>query len=498
MPRGAFLLAVVMAAASILAPAPAAAQAIDWLASQSGIDLPADPGSSRLDGMGGLRIVVPDEARELNLHDYGRIASGLLWDGDYRRWDFWASDLSQVNDRTDDSGLRTRNRDDLLEIGGRMSWRPNDQRVLGGEYVFDQLEQSIERGDRTKSRGPRWGIFGAQRVGKLAIGGSVRLTSDNEDLSSDDVFSIRHRSDGARFVGSLAYRASSFELGLQAESQTNTITGISREEARFHEDEYTWKRPVQVYSGAFVWHATERLAGALRARGFTLDGSQKVAVSWSDRMPGNPGGGPEPGQGEALQLLTGTFSEEADGVEMGTRWELLLLDWMRVAVEAEQGEKSDEVVEGDNFKGSRRALSTEDSWTRAGGGAGAEWMDGRMRFGVEGWMLRNEHKQTSVIGAESETTSRILEMRTGLEFFIEQNLAIRAGYNRSAEDSDLDAPRTLGIGDGVTFGLGYYPRGGIYAIDAAVQHRMVEPDYEGDPASEGSSTVVTLAARLLL
>lgn len=474
-----------------LVPRPAACQAIDWLASEEGLLLPRDPGSSRLDGMGGLSIVIPDEARELNLYDYGRITSGLIWDGDSRRWDFWSSDASSISDRTDESGVRTRNRVGLLEYGARMSWRAGDRRVLGGEYVFDQLDRSLERGDEARTRGPRWGVFGAQMVGRLAIGGSFRFISDSEDLTSSNVFSIRHHSDGMQFVGSLAYKTGPVDLGFQAESQVSTITGLSRDESRFHEDEFTWKRPARIYSGSLVWRPAEKLRGALRGRTLSLEGRQEAAISWSDRMPYNPGR-------EGFQIVTGAFKEESDATEFGTRWEADLSDEIRVAAEAERGEKSDDVTEGDNFKGSRRALSTEDSWTRAGGGASTEWMDGRMRLGVEGWLSRAVHKETLIAGDKIETTSRLLEMRTGIEYFLESNLALRAGYIRIAEDADLDAPRTLGLGSGFALGLGYYPRGGVYAIDAAFQLRGVDPEYEGDPSAERSVTTVTLAARLLL
>lgn len=469
----------------------AAGQAIEWLASEEGAVLPRDPGSSRLDAMGGLSIAVPDEQRELNLYDYGRMTSGLLWDGDSRRWDFWSSDDSRIVDQTDEGGVRTRNRIGVLEYGARMSWRTGDRRALGGEYVFDQLDRSLERGDVSRTRGPRWGFFGAQRVGRLALGGSIALTSDNEDLTTTDVFSIRHKSSGSRFVGSVAYRGVSFDLGLQAEGQTNSITGLSRDESRFHEDEFTWRRPVQIYSGALVWRPTARLEGGVRGRGYSLEGRQEAQISWSDRMPSNPGR-------EQFQARTGAFSEEGDGVEFGSRWNFAIAEDVRVAAEGEFGERSDDVIEGDNFKGSRRASSTKDSWSRAGGGASSAWMDGRLRVGVEGWHYRNVRKETTNLGDKTETTSRVIELRAGVEYFMGQNLALRAGYSRNAEDADLDAPRTLGVGNGVTIGLGYYPRGGIYAIDAAVRHSRVEPDYAGDPASDQETTTFTLAARLLL
>ena len=68
---------------------PAGAQAIDWHASGAGLSLSHQPGSARLEAMGGLEVAVRDEDRELNLLDYGRNICGYLTDSDYRRWDFW-------------------------------------------------------------------------------------------------------------------------------------------------------------------------------------------------------------------------------------------------------------------------------------------------------------------------------------------------------------------------------------------------------------------------
>ncbi len=440
--------------------------------------------------MGGLEVSVADEDRELNLLDYGRNVCGFLTDSDYRRWELWQATNRSVRDIRDASGARTRTRTDLSEIGGRMAWRNEGTRVLGADFVFDDLRSSLERGPNTKIRGPMSGIFAAQKVSTLTVGGSIHLISDNEDLRSESVFAIRHESSGVRGAGAIALDLGSLLLGAQIESQSNTIRGLSRDESRFHEDKLTWKRPSKVYDLSAFWTPTEMLTGAVHARIVQLDGREEVKISWSDRMPDNPS------RSNFLER-TGTFKETRDGTEIGTRWEAVPIDRVRVGARLDRSKIDDTVIEGKNYKGSRRAQDTSNELLIGGGGASYETADGRFRLGAEGWYTTLDAKAKGIEEA-IQTKSRQIEFRTGGEYFVRDRFALRGGFQRIAFDSDRDQPRTLEVGNGYTLGVGYVARGGLYQLDAAIRVLNMDPDYSGFPNREDARTSITLGARFLL
>jgi hypothetical protein len=468
----------------------ASAQAIDWLSGESGITISRETGSARLDAMGGLSIVVPDESNELNLSDYGENLSGMLRDSDGRRWESWARSSERKADSRNGSGVRTRVRDSVTELGGRITWRRPGHRFLGLEYRHDSFVNDVEQAEKSKIRGPWWGGMIGQVFGPFTASGSIRLQSDNEDLRTDNIFAVRHRSSGVHYTGALSYLAGAMEVGLQMERSVVTIDGVSRDESRFHEDELTWRRPSTIYSGVLLWSPAKRVDGAVRVQILDLNGRQEVKVSWSDRMPQNPGR-------ENFRTSAGTFDEEISGLSLGTRWQARITEPLLVAMELERSQEEELVTEGHNYKGSRRQLDIERTTTRATAGAGYELNGGRLRIGVEGSLTRHVEEERLLSGA-IEVTSRLLGLHTGVEYFVNDVVALRAGLVRVARDDDLDGPRTLLLGNALTFGAGYVPRGGLVQIDLGVGFRDLNPDYDGDPSLEESEIDLSLTARLLL
>jgi hypothetical protein len=474
----------------ILGAGAATGQTIDWLATQNGLAVARDPGSARLAAMGGLEVSIADENGELNLLDYGGNVCGFLTDSDHRRWDAWRETHRSVRDTRDAAGARTRVRSQISETGGRMAWRNGTSRVLGGDVVFDELTNSIEQGTRTKVSGPMWGVFGAQKVSIFTVGGAVRTLGDNQDVRSESVFAIRHEGSGLRGMGALAIDLGKLQFGAQAELQKNTINGLSRDESRFHEDKLTWKRPVEIYDLTAFWKPTEMVSGAVRARIVRLDGREEVKISWSDRMPDNPS------QSNFLSR-TGTFKEKRDGTEFGTRWEARPLDGVLVGVRLDHAKLDETVIEGKNYKGSRRASDTSDKATVGGGGASYEFPSGRLRVGAEGWFSTLESKVREV-EAMVTTKARQVEFRAGGEYYLRDWLILRAGFQRISYDSNTDQPRSLQLGNGYTAGVGYVSRGGLYQIDAGIRVMNLDPDYSGFPNAEDGRTSIMLGARFLL
>ncbi len=190
----------------------------------------------------------------------------------------------------------------------------------------------------------------------------------------------------------------------------------------------------------------------------------------------------------------GTFDERDRNYEVGTRWEMRPVEAVFLSADGSIVHSSAKIDEGSNFKGSLRAQDSKEDVARAGGGVSFSDPTKRFRVGAEGWFIRDSQKDEITA---TEVVARTLELRTGAEYFVRDAFAIRAGYFRSAEDQDTSLPRTLGIGNGVSIGGGYFPRGGLYQIDAAVRLEKVLPNYDGNPSSEVRRTYFSLGARFL-
>ena len=192
-----------------------------------------------------------------------------------------------------------------------------------------------------------------------------------------------------------------------------------------------------------------------------------------------------------------TFKETVDFSEIGTRWEVMAAEGIRLGAEVEWEALEDEVIEEKNYKGSRRAGDTRDEFIAAAGGASYETSDRRLRIGAEGWYLEGQFED-SQIGTVVQTDRRQVELRTGVEYFVNDMFAFRGGFQRIASDSDLDREGSLQVGNGYSFGVGYIARGGLLQIDATIRLINLDPDYQGYPNSEDAQTAFALGARFLL
>jgi hypothetical protein len=449
-----------------------------------------DVGSARLDGMGGLLLAVPDESEELNLSDYGRNITGLLQDTDGRRAEMWYRSMDHVVDDHDAGGLRTRTRNETVESGTELSWRKVGERVIGVSYAFSLFRYSYERGDRGQLRGPEWGAYAVQKAGPLFLGVAVDRPADNENLTTVNSFGTTHDGTGHRYTGSAGYYHGPFDVGVQYERFESEILGSGHDESRFHEDEFTWRRPQDTVSGSVIWQATEMIRGAVLGRFSSINGREEVEVSWSDRMPDNPGR-------TNFRTRIGTFKEELRTRTVGTRWEADPAEAIHIAAELENGSHTDEVVEGVNFKGTRRAQDVEQSWNRVGLGAGWSSPAQRLRLGVEGWysMVSTDRREAAGV---TTVDSYLAEARLGAEYFIKSSVALRAGYSRMSEDADKDKGLSLSAGNAFTLGAGYLPRGGLVQIDAALRFEDWQPDYDLDPSQESSRIRFSSSLRVLL
>ena len=145
-----------------------------------------------------------------------------------------------------------------------------------------------------------------------------------------------------------------------------------------------------------------------------------------------------------------------DGTEIGTRWEAVPIEGVRVGARVDWPRSTTRSSRGRTTRAAagRRTRAT-DTYLTGGGGASYETADGRFRIGAEGWVTTRESEGPGDRRRPSPRRVQI-EFRTGAEYFRPGSVrACAAGFLRVAYDSDRDRPRTLQVGNGYTLGVGY-------------------------------------------
>ena len=94
-------------------------------------------------------------------------------------------------------------------------------------------------------------------------------------------------------------------------------------------------------------------------------------------------------------------------------------------------------------------------------------------------------------------TTRGYEARTGAEYLFARDLVVRAGYQWRSQDHAVGEPASLGLSNGLTFGLGYVPRGGLVALDTSLWVWRERPDVPGAANREAAARDLAISARFL-
>ena len=473
--------------------APAAqAQYIAFEADQLGLPFPTHDQIPRLQAMGGLQWVIPDENNELNLSDFGDNVAGVAADKDGWNLDTWYGQERHRSDFLFSQGGPLLAQSETVRqevLNSEVVYRNGRGRAIGLSYQWDHQEIDRRLGNDSKTRGPRIGGLWNERVWRFDLGARVTTWSDDQSLKTSDVFDVSHGSQTFIYSFGAITELAGLDLGTQLEINRTRIDGVSRDPSGFHQDDFRWERPSTRFRMSAALPPGSDLEAAVNVSFLRLRGSEEVKISWSDRFPLNPS-----------QFLytkkVPTFKEEEDAVSIEGRALYWLAGELRATVFARYEDFSGNVVEAANFKGSRRQQDVEQSTVTFGGGLGTTLLNGKLQFGIEG-QGRFTDTQTVLVRSSSDTSGRTLEGRAGVEWFPRANLALRAGYGRNAIDTDLDQPFTLQIGNIVSAGIGYTPRGGMIRFDAVAQLVDRTPDEEGGIEQENDRIELGLFTRLL-
>ncbi|MBM3317105.1 MAG: hypothetical protein FJY75_04550 [Candidatus Eisenbacteria bacterium] len=469
-----------------LVPAGAQATVREWRMDGAGIDpgLIGSLPSARLSGMGAPSLAVPDESNEFNTHDFAGNVAGILEDGDGWVIDAWTGNALQ----NQKAGFFEAER--RYGHAGFRAVQRSEQGVLGAEVNWAFFQDSAPR-DWTKVRGPLMSAIVNRRFGPVTVGAIVGLEQEKEDRVNPEFFSLAHRQD--RWIGQFGAmtRLRGVELSAGWSFEAGDVVGLSVDPARFHEDTYTWSRPLHRYTLALILPRSGSLEGGVRAGWMERDGFERVRVSWSDDSPQNPSRSFY--EAEAI-----TFAEAVSDLQVSTAWRLHLGGAGVLGFGGALRAEEDEVEEGVNFKGSRRAGRMARDTVAAGVGFSRRFAGGRLLGFCEGMATLQDWETEEPAAGSAQGRTRVVSATAGLEYFAAANLMLRAGATLSSVDRELDAPATLSLGQAWTGGISWLPSGGLVQLHGAVR---VERSRSADEAVTSIPEVTDLgysvSARLL-
>lgn len=485
--RARFVAATLALALVCLGSGPAQATVREWLMEQHGLDpdvLGPTP-SVRLMGLGNPGLAVVDEDSELNLHDFGGNVAGILDDSD--RWvvESWMGNHIRQSQR---NLLDTEQR--YGHSGVHVTYR-SDSRVLGAEVNWTYLETDEMPGDWHRVRGPLISALVNQRIGRLVVGMMLGRESENEDRHSANFFNIRHAQD--RWIGRLGLGVplAGWILGGEWRFESGDVIGRSIDALRFHEDSYTWTRPVNRYILAAVLPRRGAIEGGVRVGLMDRAGSEEVKISWSNDSPQNPSHTDY--EDEAV-----TFREEESAFEVATRWRLYLGDRSILGASVSYRDWAHDVYEGVNYKGSESEGLWSDETMAVAVGFSQLLLRERLLVSLDGRLLQTDWVAADVLERD-EATARNVLLGMGLEFFARSDLALRGGFGVGSSDRDIDAPLTMRTLQSVSGGISWLPRGGLIQLTGAIRITRWEPvEEEATDLESEEEMSFALGLRLLL
>jgi hypothetical protein len=494
--------AAAILAALLVLSGEAGAQYLTFDAARRGAAISEAHPSLRLEAMGGLFLVVPDENNELNLSDFGDNVAGIAADRSGWSVESWFGRNNRfVDENATFYGTPVRQRDRLdLERGGLdVVYRHETSRALGMTAYWNGYDTRLTYGPNSRVSGPDYRFFFNQAVGPVTAGIGVNTASDKENLVASDVFAIHHVSQTRRLslaagvdLGALTSTLRGMYAGLQVDADRVRITGASADPAGFHGDEFNWRRPATGTRLTLVRpEGPGRLAFGVNFGRLRREGTEEATISWADRFPANPAR-----VNYTIRVPSFTEKETSWDTEGRVSWRLSPRLRFGGSGIYQKFDSAVHEAPNSNFVGSRRQEDSRLTSWQVAGGLGATLRGGRLRAGLEG--AADGGRLVSDRPRESSTVkTRTYEARAGAEYLIVEDLAVRAGYQRRSTDSAVGQPGSLGLSRGLTIGFGYVPRGGLVAIDTYLRVWKETPDVPADLDRRSQVRDLGISARML-
>jgi hypothetical protein len=445
-----------------------------------------DTPAIRLQGMGGLDLSVADERNEINAYDFGGSIGGLLDDGERWTAETWLGNHDQTAENPSFSAERRFGHSGLQIV------RRWPDRALGADVNYTYFEDTDSRLGWTKVRGPLLSAIVNQRIGPVATGLIVGREAENESRISNEFFTVHHHQD--RWVGQFGANVplGGVMWGAAWSFERGDVIGKGVDPARYHEDTFTWRRPVDRYTLFGIFAPRPWLEGGLRYRTLDRQGSETDRVSWSAESPLNPSGT------NYVTEAISFFEEESDW-DVTTRWRLHGASESLLGVEARYRGWSHRVEEGREFKGTLRAGFAERKILSVGLGASRRILGSRLLVALEGRAEMENWTDEDQNRLRTEGKARVYTAGSGIEFFASDRLMLRAGVGLFSDDRNTDEPLSLRTGQRIGGGISWVPRGGLVQIQGAVEYRHGAPkDAQATALEESTESQYTVGLRWLL
>lgn len=493
-----WVVVAVLLAALLVLPSMAGAQYLTFDAARRGQEIPEARPSLRLDAMGGLYLVVPDENNELNLSDFGGNLAGVL--SDRRGWsvESWLGRNNSYVDRNTaylGQDVRQRSRFDLERGGLDVVYRRERRSALGMTLFWHGYDARLTYGPNSRVTGPDSRFFASRVFGPLTTALGLATASDREALVASDIFNIRHTSQTRRVMIAAAWDLKRYgvSVGAQVDADRVRIDGVSADPSGFHSDRFDWRRPATQMRLTLVRpEGVGRLAFGVNVGRLRREGTEEAEISWSDRFPWNP-------SRVNYSVVVPSFTETERGWNAEGRASWRFTRRLQLSGQGLYRKLDSQVTESanSNFAGSRNEEDAKATAWRVGAGLGASMLrDSRLRLGVEGFA--DGGKLDSVRPRQSVVQKKKgYEVRAGAEYLFARDLVVRAGYQRHSQDYAVGEPSSLGLSNGLALGFGYVPRGGLIAFDTALRVWKESPKMAGAANQEAAARDLAMSVRFL-
>ena len=424
-------------------------------------------GRVRLSGMGGFETAVADENNEINLLDYSGNPAGYSEDRDSWTVDLRYSHSEFEEGTTSPASTDVKVNDGAFILGYHLPHRYG----FGGKLDYAEAK-TLD----LYSNNNAYNLVGLELVTnyyllkKLSLGLQGGYSSEKQNLSSTEFYSIEHEGHEPHLGGGAAYEITSgVTLGIRADAFPSKIDGTSASST--HQDSFSWDRPSNDWSAhAFVNRG--RMDLGVDYDHLKVEGRESVRLSWSERFLYNPT--PD----DYIREMD-TFSEDRTTKTFRTRAALHIIPG-RLNVSAAYGkiDGNFKVITNPNVLGS---LARSDASTSANeflAGGSYTLLEDRLLVAGEVKVRSSDFDNAGETSAQSVSEDDLV-LRMGGEFMVSEKLAARAGIVHGQEDLTTTIHDENGIASmppaengsfkswRLATGLGVIPWGAIWQLDLA-------------------------------
>ena len=444
--------------------------------------------------MAGVWVATPDETTEINFWDYGRNVAGFLDDRDAWTGDFWAASANR-NRRA--QGIPSSG--DNAEGGVQLAFR-SFSRALGVEASL--TDSNVEDGigtefERHSFGGPTVSVVANQAfggddagVGSLVLGGALSVVNETDDVNATNQLAVAHDTDRIDYqFGAVYIPTSTISVGASLSLSDNSLSGLS--ESGLHRDRYTWDRPITEFGGQVLFERGRLQGGAFVHRSI-LDGGELLNVSWAREFALNP-------SGVDLELRVPILDEERKQTTFGTRWRVGLSNRLLAGASVEIVSGTYDAIANPTWSSFQGTTSDEFDRTEISLGIAARPIPRLLASAqldvITGELIEEALETLTTTDDEAST------FRAGLEYLWVSDLVLRGGVAIGTET--LDVSDTIGMTsnefDRVLYsgGVGWLPRGGVFAVDLAFGFTDVEASSPSDLVDTTDGLSFSLSGRTL-